>query len=180
MDGPRIARHEARSPLTRRTLESLRLGIEAALVASVPQVLLPKLEEKLLLPPGDSADLGPRFIERIAQGARRALPEDVKWLAASAFHFGYASLWGALYALAYERRPVHPLVGGAALAATIYLITFTRWGGAVLTGTEEPPGRRGARKELVLVTAPLVFGLGTALGYGRGPRPWDGGCPPTP
>jgi hypothetical protein len=77
--------------MTRQTLESIRLGVEAALVASVPQVLLPKLEEKLFLPPGDSADLGPRFIERLAAATRRRLPEDVKWLAASAFHFGYAS-----------------------------------------------------------------------------------------
>lgn len=158
--------------MTRGTFESIRLGVEAALVASVPQVLLPKLEEKLFLPPGESADIGPRFIERLAALARRPLPEDVKWLAASTFHFGYAAGWGALYALAYQRRPVHPLVGGALLATLIYAITFTPWGGAVKTGTEEPPRRRSAAKELVLVTAPLTFALGTALGYGRGPRPW--------
>lgn len=160
------------SGVSRETLESIRLGMEAALIASVPQVLLPKLEEKLLLPPGDSADLGPRFIERLAARARRPLPEDVKWLAASTFHFGYAAFWGALYALAYQRRPAHPVMGGMLLSALIYVITFTPWGGAVLSGTEAPPGRRSARKELVLLTAPLVFGLGTALGYGRGPRPW--------
>jgi len=158
--------------MTRRRLESLRLGVEAALVASVPQVLLSKLEEKLFLPPGEDADLGPRFVERLAARARRPLPEDVKWLAASAFHFGYAALWGALYALAYERRPVHPLAGGLLLAGVIYAITFTPWGGAVQSGAEMPPRQRSRRKEAVLVTAPLTFGLGTALGYGRGPRPW--------
>lgn len=157
--------------MRRRALESLRLGVEAALAASVTQVLLPKLGEKLLLGPGESADLGPRFIERLAAMAGRRLPEDIKWLAASAFHFGYAALWGALYALAWERRPVSPILGGTALAGLIYLMTFPPWGGAVHTGTEAPPGGRSARRELVLATAPLVFGALTALIYGRGPRP---------
>jgi hypothetical protein len=158
--------------MTRTTLESIRLGIEAAMLASVPQVLLPKLEEKLLLPPGETADLGPRFIETLARHGRRPLPEDVKWLAASSFHFGYAAFWGTLYALASRRQRLHPVLGGTALAALIYLITFTPWGGAVQTGTEPPPNRRSWRRELVVMTAPLVFGLGTALLYGRGPRPW--------
>jgi hypothetical protein len=164
--------------VTRRTLESLRLGMEAALIAGVPQVLLPKLLEKFLLPSGDSADIGPRFIERLAELVRRPLPEDLRWLAASAFHFGYAAFWGALYALASERRPVHPALGGTAPAGLIYFITFPPWGGgAVRTGTEQPPARRSGRRELVLATAPLVFGLLTALIYGRGPRPWWGRCP---
>ncbi|MCL6640133.1 MAG: hypothetical protein K6T92_02055 [Candidatus Rokubacteria bacterium] len=165
--------------MRRRTLESLRLGVEAALAASVPQVLLPKLEEKLLLAPGESADVGPRFVERLAAMAGRRLPEDIKWLAASAFHFGYAALWGALYALVWERRPVSPVLGGTALAGLIYLITFTPWGGAVRTGTEAPPARRSRRQELVLATAPLVFGVLTALIYGRGPRPQHRPLPTT-
>jgi hypothetical protein len=129
-----------------------------------------------VLPPGDSADLGPRFIERLAAMTRHRLPEDIKWLGAASFHFGYAAFWGGLYALAYERRPVHPLVGAGLLAALIYSITFTPWGGAVQTGTVPPPRRRSARQELVLITAPLIFALGTALGYGRGPRPWYRRC----
>jgi hypothetical protein len=153
-----------------RRLQVIRRGAEAALVASVPQVILPKIEEKLLLEFGEDADLGPRLIERLAKATKRRLPEDMKWLGASAFHFGYAAFWGVLYALAYERRPVHPLVGGGALAGLIYLITFPSWGGAVVTGTERPPEARSWRVEVVLWTAVLSFGLGTALLYGKGPR----------
>lgn len=156
--------------------EVLRRGVEAGLVAGIPQVLVPKLMERLILRGRDeSADVGPRLMQALARRAHKSLPEDMKWLAASAFHFGYAAGWGGLYALVHERRPVHPLVGGATLAVMIYLITFPRWGLAVLTGTEDPPKDRPWRVEAMLATAPLVFGFATGLLYGRGPRrtPWE-------
>lgn len=156
--------------MTDRTYAVLRRGVESAVIASVPQVLVPKLEERLFLPAGESADIGPHFIEALARRARRQLPEDTKWLAASAFHFGYACLWGALYAVAQERWRVRPIAGGLALAGLIHIITFPRWGGAVVAGSEAPPKERSWQLEVVLATAPLVFGLGTALLYGQGPK----------
>lgn len=153
------------------TKEVLRRGVEAGLVAGIPQVLVPKLMEWLFLRVTDeSADVGPRLIQALASRANRSLPEDVKWLAASAFHFGYAAGWGGLYALLYDRRPLHPLVAGAALGSLIHLITFPRWGLAVLTGTEDHPDYRTWRVEAMLATAPLAFGLTTGLVYGRGRR----------
>jgi hypothetical protein len=149
----------------------IKRGIEAGLIASVPQVLLAKTEEWLLMPPGEDADLGPRFVERLAQLQGERVCEDTKWLAASAFHFGYAIFWGAAYALAYRRWQPHPLLGGTALGTLIYAITFPHWGGAVLMGTERPPHRRSWRQELVLATAAMSFGLGTALLYGRAKTP---------
>lgn len=148
----------------------LRRGVESALIASIPQVLLPKIEERLLLHEEESADLGPLFVAKLAEHLEQPLPEDTKWLAASAFHFGYAAMWGSAYALVQERVQLPPWLGGLALGGFIHAITFTAWGGAVLTGTEEPPRRRPWRRELVLATAPLVFGLVTGLLYGRGPR----------
>ncbi len=158
-----------------KTLAMLRRGVEAAMVASVPQVLVPHAEEWLLGLPEDTANLGPRFVEQLAHKARARLPEDMKWLGASTFHFGYAAFWGALYALAYERRPVPPLLGGALLSAAIWAVAFSGWGGAVQTGTEPPPRRRGWKREVLIATAPAVFGLGTALLYGHGPRRTRGG-----
>ena len=154
----------------RRIVAVLRRGIEAGVLASVPQVLIPKLEERTLLKGRESADLGPRFVQTLARHAGHPLREDTKWIAASAFHFGYATFWGALYGLAHERWHMRPWAGGLTMAALIHLITFPSWGGAVLTGTEAPPEDRPWRLELVFATAPLVFGLGTALLYGRGPR----------
>jgi hypothetical protein len=133
----------------------------------VPQVLFAKAEERLLMPPGEDADIGPRFIQRLGRLHRLRVREDTKWLAASAFHFGYAAFWGAAYALAHRRWRPHPLLGGTVLGALIYGITFPHWGSAVVTGTERPPHRRSWRQELILATAAMTFGLGTALLYGR-------------
>jgi hypothetical protein len=158
----------------------LKRGVEAGLMASVPQVLLAKAEERLLMPRGDDADLGPRFIDRLAEMAGVRLDEDMRWLAASAFHFSYAVFWGLAYGLAHRRWRPHPLVGGTALGALIYAITFPHWGGAVLTGTEHPPQHRSWQKELVLATAAMTFGFGTALLYGRGPDQQRGELAPHP
>ncbi len=48
--------------------------------------------------------------------------------------------------------------------------TFPSRGGAVQLGSEPAPKHRTWRLDLVYVTAPLVFGLGTALLYGKGPQ----------
>jgi len=155
------------------TFAVLRRGIEAGLIASVPQVIVPKLEEKLFLPHHEDADLGPRLIAALAKKVEKPLPEDVKWLAAASFHFGYAAFWGAAYAVVQQRVKMNPLLGGLTLATLIYLMTFPPWGGAVVSGSEDPPRKRTWRKEIVLASAPLLFGLGTALLYGRGAKRYD-------
>jgi hypothetical protein len=147
----------------------IKRGIEAGLLASVPQVVLPQIEERLFLTHGEDADIGPRFVDRIARLMGQRPREDTKWLAASAFHFGYATFWGAAYALASRRWRPHPLLGGTILATVIYALAFPHWGGAVVTGSERPPHRRSWREELVLATAASTFGLLTALLYGRPP-----------
>ena len=147
----------------------IKRGIEAGLLASVPQVLLPKIEERLLLGRGENADIGPRFVERLARMSGTSVREDTKWIAASAFHFGYATFWGVLYALAWRRWRPNPMLGGSVLSAVIYALAFPHWGGAVLTKTEPPPQRRPWRRELILATAAGTFGLLTAVLYGRPP-----------
>src|SRR5690625_4434562 len=136
------------------TFAALRRGIEAGLVASVPQVLGTHLHGKILgFSPG-SANLGPRLIERLGKLTSRRPSEETRWLGSASFHFVYSAGWGALYALAYQHRPVHPVVGGLRLSATIYALTFPGWGFATWTRTERPPRRRSWRSELLLIAPP--------------------------
>ncbi|MEO8218166.1 MAG: hypothetical protein ABI718_13890 [Acidobacteriota bacterium] len=156
-----------------RTFAVLRRGVEAAMIAGVPQVIVPKIEEYLFLDHPENADLGPNLIDALAKKVGKPLPEDLKWIAASAFHFGYSAFWGSAYAVTHERFRWRPWVGGLGLAALLHLITFTPWVAAVLIKAEEHPRHRTWKKEVVLITAPLTFGLLTALIYDNGPTGSD-------
>ena len=138
-------------------------GVTAGLIAGVPQVVLTQVEASLLPGARERADIGPRFVRRVAQRFTGTAPSSpTEWLLATVFHFGYAAQWGTLYALVQEWRPMPPLVGGSMLAGLIYILAFSPWGAATQTGTERHPARRRARETLMHWTAALSFSLTTA------------------
>jgi len=146
--------------------QHLTRGIVAGLIAGVPQVVLTQIETGVFGIPREQADIGPRFVRRLAQRVLgTSLPEPIHWVLATLFHFGYAAQWGALYAGLHTYRPTPPLVGGPLLAAVIYALAFSRWGAATQTGTERHPKRRSMRETLLHWTAALSFGLTTAYVY---------------
>ena len=149
-----------------RWRSALVRGVTAGLIAGIPQVVATQVETGLLGMPRTQADIGPRFVRRLAQRFVGATPSSpTEWLFATLFHFGYAAQWGALYALCQERRPTPPLVGGPMLAGLIYTLAFSLWGAATQTGTERQPARRRLRETLLHWTAALSFSLSTAYLY---------------
>ena len=143
-----------------------RAGSLAGLIAGIPQVVLTQIETAAFGMPREQADIGPRFVRRLAQRVMgESLPEPMHWLLANCFHFGYAAQWGALYAVLQECRQTPPLMGGPLLAAVIYALAFSPWGAATQTGTERPPERRSNRETLLHWTAALSFSLTTAYVY---------------
>jgi len=101
--------------------------------------VLTQIETVLFDLPREQADIGPRFVRRLARKAMgESLPEPTHWLLATVFHFGYAAQWGTLYALLQEWRPIPPLMGGPLLASIIYALAFSPWGAATQAGTERP------------------------------------------
>lgn len=140
-------------------------GASAGIGACTIQAIIGKAEEKMLLPPWEDSNIAPRLMQRLAEHAGESLSPVTKWMLGTAFHLGYGAFWGALYAAGRERRPVNPLLGGSLLGGLIYGITFPRWGGAVQTRTERPPGRRTERMTFVAASVTLAFGLATALLY---------------
>ncbi|HLH24407.1 MAG TPA: hypothetical protein VK066_17940 [Chloroflexota bacterium] len=142
-------------------------GVAAGWAAGIPQVVVTQIEGHLL-GKRERADIGPRFVARAAQHEGRPLPEPVQWLLAGVFHFEYAALWGALYALAVEpvgARRVPPWLGGSLLGAVIYTAAFSPVGGATRTGAERPLERRRPYEMLLHCSAALSFGLTNALAY---------------
>lgn len=153
--------------MQRETSSALLRGAGAGLLATAPQTLVGKLEERLFLPPGEDADIAPRLVERVAGRVGVRLPTPVKWVLGTAYHLGYGCAWGAAYAFFHERRPLPPLLGGFLLGCAIYAIAFQRWGPGVLLGAERPPGVRSRRMTLVASSVSLSFGLATAFLYER-------------
>lgn len=140
-------------------------GIAAGLIAGIPQVVVTQLEARLLSLRPAHADVGPRFVERLAHKLDTSLPRPLRWLLAGTLHFGYAAWCGGVYAFVHEREPVQPEIGGSLLASAIYLLAFSPWGAATQTGAERPTEHRPARETLLHWTAALTFSLVTAYLY---------------
>ncbi len=156
------------------TSRAIMHGAIAGAMASVPQVMIGKAEELMLLPEREDSNIAPRLIDRLAARLGRDPSPDQEWVLGSVFHVAYGAGWGAMYGLAARRFDFSPLLGGAALGTLIYGITFPRWGGAVLTGTERPPEQRTARMTFVAWSVALSFGVATGLFYERLGRRDDG------
>jgi hypothetical protein len=146
-------------------LPPLVAGAAAGVLAGTIQVVIGKTEEIAILPQHEDSNFAPRLVDRLASMIGQDASKTTEWVLGTAVHFGYAATWGALYALARERYPTNPWVGGAALGGLIYLITFPSWGGAVRTGTERRPESRSWAMEVVAASVAVGFGLSTSLIY---------------
>jgi hypothetical protein len=141
------------------------VGALAGLAASIPQVLATQLMARVLDLPREHADIGPRFVQRLAERLEQPASPAVHWLLAALFHFAYAAGWGALYGAIQAQIQAPPAAGGATLAGAIYTLAFSRVGAATQTGSERHPERR-RRRELVLHWTPAVtFSFITAFGF---------------
>lgn len=148
-------------------LPTVLAGAAAGVIGSIVQAGIGKSEELAFLPEREDSNIAPRLMDRLAGAVGEDLPTPAAWALGTAFHVGYGAVWGGLYALAREHRPIHPLFGGLAMGGIIYAITFPPWGGAVQTGTERPPKRRSWGMEVVAVSVALGFGVATAAVYER-------------
>lgn len=148
-------------------LPAIVAGAAAGVLAGTIQAVIGKSEEIAILPQHEDSNFAPRLVDRMATMIGQDPSEVTEWVLGTAFHFGYAATWGALYALAQERYPTNPWVGGAALGGLIYLITFPSWGGAVQSGTERQPESRSWAMEVVAASVAMGFGLSTSLIYER-------------
>lgn len=144
------------------SITSLVRGAIAGTAASVVQAAVGASESALMLPEHEDANIAPRLMDRLARDLGEDLPLEAEWILGTLFHLGYGATWGMLYALAEDELDLHPAIGGTALGALIYAITFPRWGVAVQTEVERPPQVRTRRMTIVAASVALSFGLATA------------------
>ena len=151
--------------LERRVAAPLAEGIVAGLAAGVPQVLFAQIAGHLLDVPRERADIGPRFMQRLAQSFGTSLPEPLPWLLATAFHFGYAAGWGGLYGALRGQPRLSPVALTPLLATAIYTAAFSPWGAATKTRTERHPKHRHLHETLLHCIAAGSFSLATAVAF---------------
>lgn len=143
------------------------VGAAVGCWAGVPQVLAAQAVGAIV-GNRDQADIGPRFVQRIAQKFGGSLSGPARWSLAALFHFAYAAGWGAAYAPtvgAIGLRRVPPPVGGGLLAGLIYVAAFSRVGAGTVTRSERPPERRRPYEWAIQLTAALTFALTLASSY---------------
>ena len=158
-------RHDtpARWDLARR----VALGVATGLFAGIPQVLAAQTVGALV-GRRDRADIGPRFVQRVAERTGHSPSRPARWSLAALFHFGYAAGWGAAYAAAVEVAGIRrgpPLLTGGLLGGLIYAVAFSRLGAATKSHTERHPDRRSGHEWAVQFTSAFSFALTLAYCY---------------
>jgi hypothetical protein len=147
----------------RSFVSTVALGAAAGLGATAVQTTLGLAIDKLLLPDGHDNNVAPRLVNRLFR--RSGLADDAArdWTMGTVFHFGYAVSWGAVYALARRWSGLPGLVLGPAFAGLLYLLAFSRLGGATLTEAERPPDQRPWGKQASLVAIASSYALAVAV-----------------
>jgi uncharacterized protein (UPF0548 family) len=138
------------------------LGACIGLFAAVPQVVVGKAEDLLILPHHENADIAPRFVKRLARLHGRDLSPAAQWALGTLFHFAYGAAWGSAYAVVVPRA-IPAALGGSAMGAAIYTLAFSRVGAGTVTGSERPHHRRTLRMMLTHWSVALTYAYITAF-----------------
>jgi hypothetical protein len=151
-------------------------GVVLGIFAGVAQVMV---AQAVGLATGrrERTDIAPRLVQRTAERLGTSLSRPLRWLLATVFHFGYASGWGGLYALARASRRgrrVPAWLSGGLLGGAIYAVAFSRLGAGTQLGSERPPERREWRELLIQWASALSFALTVAYTEGWSRRGGDG------
>lgn len=158
-------RHDA--PARWDLARHVALGVATGLFAGIPQVLAAQVVGALV-GKRDRADIGPRFVQRVAARTGHSPSRPERWSLAALFHFGYAAGWGAAYATAVEVGGVRrgsPFLTGGLLGGLIYALAFSRLGAATRSHTERHPDRRSGADWAVQFTSAFSFALTLACCY---------------
>lgn len=148
-------------------LDATKSGALAGVLASVVQVLVGLLLDKLLLPPRQHNNIAPRFVKRLFQLRGKPAEPARDWVLGTVFHLGYGLGWGSGFGLARRGTGLPSPILSSLTGLLIYLAAFSGIGAGTLTWTESSPRRRSWRKQLSLVAVAWTFALSTGAFYDR-------------
>ena len=75
--------------MDRRNREILMYGAVAGAAASVPQAIVGRLEDVLLLPPDEDANIAPRLVDRVGRAMGEHPSKGQEWVLGTLIREGY-------------------------------------------------------------------------------------------
>jgi hypothetical protein len=158
---------ERRSPLI-----SAGLGLAAGVIGTAAMTLWQELSAKLLASDDESSSSGNEDpweqAPAPAQVARKAArlvgvdpsPDRIPLLT-NAMHWGYGTMWGAVYGLVARARRPFPL-SGPVFGAGVWAMSYVQ---LVPMGIYEPPWTYSPQQLALDLSYHLAYGGGAELGY---------------
>lgn len=132
-------------------------------IATVPMTIAMELLHRRL-PRREQYPLPPRQITmKIADvvGAKKWMHEDERLLTTLAGHFGYGALAGMLYTPLSQKINAHPILKGTLFGLIVW--TGSYLGILPVVRALPPATQHPARRNLLMITAHLVWGISLAL-----------------
>jgi len=141
-------------------------GALAGMIGGVAMMMAMKMEQKALLPEGQTTDPPPKkLVEALAERVDVELEDRQAMLAGMSVHMGYSALWGALYGIVQNRvHPPAPL-HGLLLGGIVYAANFPSFGLLPRVGAMPPPSQQPLREAAIPAGAHVVFGMATAAAF---------------
>jgi len=138
-------------------------GAIAGTIATVPMTIF-MFSTQRFLPKGQRYDLPPEIITKeLAERAhvKQHMSQAQILAATTASHFGYGATMGLLYGLLGRRLPLTSSLKGTLFGFIIWVASYQAL--LPLLGFSESSDRETTRRNLMMIGAHLVWGVGTGV-----------------
>jgi hypothetical protein len=148
------------------TGEAALKGALAGLIGGAAMMMAMKIEQKVLLPEGQSMEPPPKaLVETLAEKAGIDLEDRQATIAGMGVHMGYSAMWGALFGVVQDRMHPPSALHGLLLGGLVYAANFPSFGLLPKLGVLPPPSLQPLSEAPVPAGAHVVYGLATAAAF---------------
>ena len=150
----------------------LAAGVIGTAAMTAAQVLPSKLkssedtgggQEDAPRDPWEDAPVPALVAKRIAEGVfHREVSPDVIPLLTNAMHWGYGTMWGAVYGLTHARASERPLRTGVTFGVGVWATSYVQ---LVPMGLYEPPWKYSPKELASDIGYHLAYGAGVGAGH---------------
>ncbi len=149
--------------MQKQTTNAWLQGALAGFIATIPMTIF-MLSTQRFLPKGQRYDLPPEIITKeLAERAnvKQHMNKAQILAATTASHFGYGTTMGLLYGLLGRRLPLTSSLKGTLFGLVVWVASYQAL--LPLLGFSESTDKETTRRNLMMVAAHVVWGVGTGV-----------------